>query len=150
MAGLASGYPPLLTVKVDVPAVPAKFSSQHIEMAVTSQPAGLLGVLSAPVTGSNSRSQGFPGGATSGCELSQQICPLLDQFVKRGRQLEADCLGGLEIDDQLDVLACNALTHQDAILCSLSDVPIAAITVHFSTGHDTAAMGGLGVAQRFL
>ena len=88
--------------------------------------------------------------ATSGCELSQQICPLLDQFVKRGRQLEADCLGGLEIDDQFDVLACNALTHQDAILCSLSDVPIAAITVHFGTGHDTAAMGGLGVAQRFL
>jgi hypothetical protein len=54
-----------LSRPICIRSLPAKARSQYIELAAIRQRRGLHGVRSRSVSGSNSRSQGFPGGATS-------------------------------------------------------------------------------------
>src|SRR6516162_11128741 len=86
---------------------PAKARSQYIELAAISQRGGLDGVRSRSVSGSNSRSKGFPGCATSGPEQVQQKSVLFDNLVgaceQRGRYIESERVGSRQIDDEIEL-----------------------------------------------
>jgi hypothetical protein len=78
---------------------------QHSEMAVISQRGGVRGFRSTSLTGNNPRPQGFPGSATR--RLMRCSKKLLDHLVgellEMGRHIEAERLGGLDVDSHLEI-----------------------------------------------
>jgi len=67
----------------------------------------LINVRFGPLCGLKSDIARGPKSATSGCEQSQERSPLFDHLVGKllemQRHVEAEYLGGLEVDDQLEL-----------------------------------------------